>query len=192
VKDWSRSFWSAVLQHRFRFHRRDDFHLVQSRVHAEPRIPAGSDPASPSNAGFTALQSSACRHNTNSERCQSRRQKAAPYIFPWRVCFAKKRSKSGRAGSPLPAECFSGVWIAARPAHAGRALPYSLRICCEGLEEKFLERGAPAPLSVRLIHDLRVSQSLVQAGPRWGSWLGRSVAFQRGICCAVRTAFLRR
>ena len=31
-----------------------------------------------------------------------------------------------------------------------RALPYSLRIWCEGLEEKLLERGAPAPLSVRL------------------------------------------
>jgi len=31
-----------------------------------------------------------------------------------------------------------------------RALPYSLRLRCEGLEEKFLERGAPAPLSVRL------------------------------------------
>ena len=27
----------------------------------------------------------------------------------------------------------------------------SLRFYCEGLEEKFLERGAPAPLSVRLI-----------------------------------------
>jgi len=37
------------------------------------------------------------------------------------------------------------------PARSGlRALPYSLRLCCEGLEEKFLERGAPAPLSVRL------------------------------------------
>jgi len=42
-----------------------------------------------------------------------------------------------------------------------RALPYSLRLCCEGLEEKFLGRGAPAPLSVRLIHDFRVVQSLV-------------------------------
>ena len=38
------------------------------------------------------------------------------------------------------------------PARSGlRALPYSLRLWCEGLEEKFLERGAPAPLSVRLI-----------------------------------------
>ena len=36
--------------------------------------------------------------------------------------------------------------MTARPAHAGRALPYSLRLWCEGLEEKFLERGAPAPL----------------------------------------------
>jgi len=59
--------------------------------------------------------------------------------------------------------------VRAAPARTGlRALPYSLRFCCEGLEEKFLECGAPAPLSVRLIHDLRVSQSLVQAGPRWG------------------------
>jgi len=32
----------------------------------------------------------------------------------------------------------------------------SLRFYCEGLEEKFLERGAPAPLSVRLIDDFRV------------------------------------
>ena len=72
-----------------------------------------------------------------------------------------KSMEKGRAGSPLPAECFSGVWIAARPAHAGRALPYSLRLCFEGLEEKFLERGAPAPLSVRLIDDFHVVQSLV-------------------------------
>jgi len=51
--------------------------------------------------------------------------------------------------------------MTARPAHAGRALPCSLRLWCEGLEEKFLERGAPAPLSVRLIDDFRVVQSLV-------------------------------
>ena len=49
----------------------------------------------------------------------------------------------------------------AAPARSGlRALPYSLRLYCEGLEEKFLERGAPAPLSVRLIDDFRLVQSL--------------------------------
>gem|GEM_PF-3190453 len=37
-----------------------------------------------------------------------------------------------------------GVQRTARPTN-------SLRFYCEGLEEKFLERGAPAPLSVRLI-----------------------------------------
>jgi len=47
------------------------------------------------------------------------------------------------------------------PARSGlRALPYSLLFYCEGLEEKFLERGAPAPLSVRLIDDFRVVQSV--------------------------------
>jgi len=37
----------------------------------------------------------------------------------------------------------SGAQWTARPTD-------SLRFYCEGLEEKFLERGAPAPLSVRL------------------------------------------
>ena len=32
VKDWRRSFWSAVLQHRFRFGWRDDFHVKRSRA----------------------------------------------------------------------------------------------------------------------------------------------------------------
>jgi len=41
--------------------------------------------------------------------------------------------------------------MAARPAHAGTRPTNALRFYCEGLEEKFLERGAPAPLSVRLI-----------------------------------------
>ena len=52
VKDWSRSFWSAVLQHRFRFGWRDDFHVGQSLVQAGPRWAVGLDDASPSNAGF--------------------------------------------------------------------------------------------------------------------------------------------
>jgi len=38
VKDWSRSFWSAVLQHRFRFDWRDDFQAVQSVVQGNPRF----------------------------------------------------------------------------------------------------------------------------------------------------------
>jgi len=59
VKDWRRSFWSAVLQHRFRFDWRDDFRVVQSSVQAEPRTAASSDPASPSNAEFTSHQSAA-------------------------------------------------------------------------------------------------------------------------------------
>jgi len=61
VKDWRRSFWSAVLQHRFRFDWRDDFRVVQSSVQAEPRTAASSNPASPSNAEFTSLQSGARR-----------------------------------------------------------------------------------------------------------------------------------
>ena len=32
VKDWSRSFWSAVLQHRFCFGSRADFHVGLSLV----------------------------------------------------------------------------------------------------------------------------------------------------------------
>jgi len=39
----------------------------------------------------------------------------------------------------------------------------SLRLCCEGLEEKFLERGAPAPLSVPLIDDFGVAEHRIQA-----------------------------
>jgi len=41
-----------VLQHRFRFGWRDDFHVVQSLVQAGPRWAVGLDDASPSNAGF--------------------------------------------------------------------------------------------------------------------------------------------
>ena len=79
-----------------------DSHVVKSVVQTDLHTATGPDRAALYHADFTALQSGALRHNRNSERCQSRRQKAAPYIFPWRVCFAKKRSKSGRAGSPLP------------------------------------------------------------------------------------------
>jgi len=60
------------------------------------------------------------------------------------------------------------------------------------LEEKFLERGAPAPLSVRLIDDFRVSQSLVQAGPRWAVGLAEASPSGALFYCAVRIAFLRR
>jgi len=52
VKDWRRSFWSAVLQHGSCFGWRDDFHVVQSLVQAGPRWAVGLDEASPSNALF--------------------------------------------------------------------------------------------------------------------------------------------
>ena len=52
VKDWSRSFWSAVLQHRFRFDWRDDFHVLQGLAQAGPRWAVGLDEASPSSALF--------------------------------------------------------------------------------------------------------------------------------------------
>jgi len=52
VKDWRRNFWSAVLQHRFRFDWRDDFHVGQSLVQARPRWGVGLDEASPSDALF--------------------------------------------------------------------------------------------------------------------------------------------
>jgi len=63
------------------------------------------------------------------------------------------------------------------PARSGlRALLYSLRLWCEGLEEKFLERGAPAPLSFQLKHwraDFHVGLSLVlrpRRGARRCNW----------------------
>ena len=52
VKDWRRSVWSAVLQHRFCFGWRDDFHVGQSLVQARPRWAVGLDEASSSNARF--------------------------------------------------------------------------------------------------------------------------------------------
>ena len=79
------------------------------------------------------------------------------------------------------------------PARSGlRALPYSLRLWCEGLEEKFLERGAPAPLLFRLQGRLPCQPEFGAGRTALGSWLGRRVAFQRGICRAVRTALLWR
>ena len=53
MKDWSRSFWSAVLRHRSCFGWRDDFHVGQGLVQTGPRWAVGLDEASPSNAGFT-------------------------------------------------------------------------------------------------------------------------------------------
>jgi len=45
-------FWNSVLRHRFRFGWRDDFHVFQSFVQAEPCTAAGSDKDSRSNARF--------------------------------------------------------------------------------------------------------------------------------------------
>jgi len=66
-----------------------------------------------------------------------------------------RKSADGR----IPAE---NLGLHNQTRRAADCAPYlnSLRLYYEGLEEKFLERGAPAPLLVRLIDDFRVSQSL--------------------------------
>ena len=58
--------------------------------------------------------------------------------------------------------------------------PYlnSLRLRCEGLEEKFLERGAPAPLSVRLKGRLSRRPESGTRRTAHSNRLGPSVAFR--------------
>jgi len=96
------------------------------------------------------------------------------FRFIWRDDFHVGQNQSG-LNPTLQAAGIRHVWncapggarssrnriFAALIPHV-RDAPYlnSLRLCCEGLEEKFLERGAPAPLLVRLIDDFRVVQSL--------------------------------
>ena len=45
---------------------------------------------------------------------------------------ARRHNRIGRAGSPLPAECFRVYGLRRVPQHAGRALPNSLRLCAFG------------------------------------------------------------
>ena len=59
VKDWKEVFGARCSSTAFGLIGRDDFRVVQSSVQAEPRTAASSDPASPSNAEFTSLQSGA-------------------------------------------------------------------------------------------------------------------------------------
>ena len=91
VKDWRRSFWSAVLQHRFRFDWRDDFHVGQSLVQAGPRWAVGLDDASPSNAGFAVPSGLLfCGANLAAARLPHPHLRCG-------FCFVKTRSLVGRA-----------------------------------------------------------------------------------------------
>jgi len=105
VKDWRRNFWSAVLQHRFRFGWRDDFHVGQSLVQAGPRWAVGLDDASPSNAGFAVPSGLLfCGANLAATRPPHPHLRCG-------FCFVKTRSLVGRAVlCPPDAEstgCFS-------------------------------------------------------------------------------------
>ena len=66
VKDWSRSFWSAVLQHRFQSDLNADFHVGQRSMQVNTCTAPGSHKASHSNARFLLRPfSGARRYNRN-------------------------------------------------------------------------------------------------------------------------------
>jgi len=113
VKDWRRSFWSAVLQHRFCFGWRDDFHVVPSFVQAEPRWVAGSDKAWPTGCRIYCAPGWTRAVATAFLRCVSGRCGPAPSGFPSTVLLCQNVI-SGRAGSPLPAGYFQTARSRAR------------------------------------------------------------------------------
>ena len=97
------------------------------------------------------------------------------------LCLSVLAVKRSRARKSADGQDFGREAGSARPtpARSGlRALPYSLRLCCEGLEEKFLERGAPAPLSVRLKGRLSRRPESGTRRTAHSNRLGPSVAFR--------------
>ena len=119
VKDWSRSFWSAVLQHRFCFSCRDDLHVGQSLVQAELRWGVGLDDASPSNTGFAVPSGLLfCGANLAATRLPH------PHLRSG-FCFVKTRSLVGRAVLCPPdvsgcTDCGASRTCGTRPTNALR------------------------------------------------------------------------
>ena len=112
---------------------------------------------------------------------------AAPYLT---LCAsavsAVKRSRARKgADARIPAR-EAGVCTTHTGASrtCGTRPTDSPRFYCEGLEEKFLERGAPAPLSVRLIDTTCASAKIWHSPSAYRSRPGRSLALQCRIYCA--------
>ena len=119
VKNWKRSVWSAVLQHRFQFGWRDDFHVVQGLVQAGPRWAVGLDDASPSNAGFAVPSGLLfCGANLAATRLPHPHLRCG-------FCLVKTRSLVGRAVLCPPDAESTGFfpaptdyWLVAAPVRA--------------------------------------------------------------------------